>query len=238
MAMNNIIKITNNATKCPKYDIGHQFLSEVLLNLIIAIGRDMSDATDKSPSPAPSLKKQKKTPWMVIGVVVVIVIALVAVVVLGGFLNGSETDVLKRVQNRGQLIVGTQVPYAPFEYQNLTTLKYEGIDMEIAQKVADALNVTLVIKSMDFDPLFGAVQTGQIDMAISSITITAAREQTVNFTIPYYTANQAVLEKSTSNYTTVDSLNGTKVVTQLGTTGSIWVNSNLVDTKGIPQTTM
>ncbi len=229
MVMNNIIKITNNAIKCPKFNTDQHFLSEVLLNLIIAIGRDMSDATDNNPSTAPSLKKQKKTPWMVIGVIVVIVIALVAVVVLGGFLNGSQTDVLKKVQDRGQLIVGTQVPYAPFEYQNINGT-YAGIDMEIAQRVAQALNVTLVIKSMDFDPLFGAVQTGQIDMAISSITITAAREQTVNFTIPYYTANQAVLEKSTSNYTTQDSLNGTKIVTQLGTTGSDWVNTNLVDT--------
>jgi polar amino acid transport system substrate-binding protein len=214
---------------CPIYDTDQHFVSDVLLNLIITIREDMSESTDTNPSPAPSLKKKKKTPWMIIGIVIVIVIALIAVVVLGGFLN-SETNVLKKVQNRGQLIVGTQVPYAPFEFQNATTGKFEGIDMEIAQKVADALNVTLVIKSMDFDPLFGAVQTGQIDMAISSITITAAREQTVNFTVPYYTANQALLEKSTSNYTTWDSLNGTKVVTQLGTTGSDWVNTNLVNT--------
>jgi|GEM_PF-564879 polar amino acid transport system substrate-binding protein len=230
--MNNIIKKTNNAKKCPIYDTDQYFLSDVLLNLIIAIRDDMSDATEKNPSPAPSLQKQKKKPWMIIGIVVVVIVALIAVVVLGGFLNPTETDVLKKVQNRGQLIVGTQVPYAPFEYQNATTSKFEGIDMEIAQKVADALHVTLVIKSMDFDPLFGAVQTGQIDMAISSITITPAREQTVNFTIPYYTANQAVLEKSTSNYTNSSSLSGTKVVTQLGTTGSDWVNTNLV-TPGI-----
>jgi ABC-type amino acid transport substrate-binding protein len=197
--------------------------------LIITIRRHMSDDTVQTPSPAQSLQKQKKrTPWIIIGVVIIVVVALIAVVVLGGFLN-TENDVLKKVQNRGQLIVGTQVPYAPFEYQNINGT-YAGIDMEIAQRVAHALNVTLVIKSMDFDPLFGAVQTGQIDMAISSITITAARQQTVNFTIPYYTANQAVLEKTTSNYTTLNSLNGTKIVTQLGTTGSDWVNTNLVGT--------
>jgi ABC-type amino acid transport substrate-binding protein len=198
--------------------------------LIIAIGRDMSDATDNNPSPAPSLKKQKKTPWMIIGVVVVIVIALVAVVVLGGFLNSNtETDVLKKVQARGQLIVGTQVPYEPFEFQNLTTGKYEGIDMEIAQKVADALNVTLVIQKSDFDPLFASVQTGKIDMAISSITITADREKTVNFTEPYYMANQAVLVKDTSTITDINGLNHTAVIAQLGTTGSLWAKTNLVD---------
>ncbi len=188
----------------------------------------MSDSTDSNPSPAPSLKKKKKTPWMIIGIVVVIIVALIAVVVLGGFLNNSETDVLKKVQARGQLIVGTQVPYEPFEYQNLTTGKYEGIDMEIAQKVADALNVTLVIQKSDFDPLFASVQTGKIDMAISSITITAEREKTVNFTVPYFMANQAVLVKDDSTIANINDLNGSSLIAQLGTTGSAWAEANLV----------
>jgi ABC-type amino acid transport substrate-binding protein len=226
------IKKTNNATKCPIFDTDQHFLSDVLLNLIIAIRGDMSDTTDKSPSAAPSLKKKKKTPWMIIGVVIVIVVALIAVVVLGGFLNSTpaETDMLKKVQARGQLIVGTQVPYAPFEFLNITSGKYEGIDMEIAQKVATALGVQLVVKPMDFDPLFAAVETGQIDMAISSITITPAREQSVNFSESYYLADQAILVKDSSSIMNIDGLNGTKVVAQLGTTGASWAVNNLVDT--------
>jgi polar amino acid transport system substrate-binding protein len=169
---------------------------------------------------------------MIIGVVIVIVVALIAVVVLGGFLNSTpaETDMLKKVQARGQLIVGTQVPYAPFEFLNITSGKYEGIDMEIAQKVATALGVQLVVKPMDFDPLFAAVETGQIDMAISSITITPAREQSVNFSESYYLADQAILVKDSSSIMNIDGLNGTKVVAQLGTTGASWAVNNLVDT--------
>ena len=228
--MNNIIKKTNNVKKCPIYDTDQYFMSDVLLNLIIAIREVMSDVSENNPSPAPSLQKKKKQPLMIIGVVVVIVVALVAVVVLGGFLNTTETDVLKKVKARGQLFVGTQVPYEPFEFYNTTSGHYEGIDMEIAQKVADALGVTLVIKPMDFDPLFGAVQTGQIDMAISSITITTDREKTVNFTSSYYMANQAVLMKDTTTVTNINGLNGTKIVAQLGTTGAEWAKTNLVDT--------
>jgi ABC-type amino acid transport substrate-binding protein len=138
-------------------------------------------------------------------------------------------NILDLVENRSQLIVGTQVPFAPFEYQNLTSGKYEGIDMEIAQRVADELGATLVIRSMDFDPLFAAVQTGQIDMAISAIAITDEREKTVNFTIPYYMLDQAVLVKDTSSITSMNDLNGTSVIAQLGTTGSLWAQTNLVD---------
>ncbi|MGD0818508.1 MAG: ABC transporter substrate-binding protein [Methanomassiliicoccales archaeon] len=191
----------------------------------------MSDTTENNPSPAQSLQKKKKTPWMIIAVVAVIIVALIAVVVLGGFLNtNNETDVLKKVKNRGQLIVGTQVPYKPFEFYNITSQKYEGIDMDIAQKVATALGVTLVIKPMDFDPLFAAVETGQIDMAISSITITTEREKSVNFTHSYYLANQAILVRESSMITDINGLNGTKVVAQLGTTGASWAVTNLVDT--------
>jgi ABC-type amino acid transport substrate-binding protein len=228
--MFNIIKKTNNAKKCPIYDTDQYVLSDVLLNLIIAIRDDMSDATENNPSPGPSLQKKKQQPLMIIGIVIVVVVALIAVVVMGGFLNNTETNVLKKIQNRGQIFVGTQVPYEPFEFYNVTSQKYEGIDMEIAQKVADALGVTLVIKPMDFDPLFGAVQTGQIDIAISSITITADREKTVNFTTSYYMANQAILVKDTSTISNIDGLNGTKVVAQLGTTGADWAKANLVDT--------
>jgi ABC-type amino acid transport substrate-binding protein len=231
-----IIKKTNNARKCPIYDIDWCLLSDVLLNLIITLCKIMAETSASgpssgptNPSPTQSLQKKKKTPWMIIGIVIVVVVALIAVVVMGGFLNSTESNVLKKVQNRGSLIVGTQIPYEPFEYQNLTTLKYEGIDMELAQKVADALNVTLVIKKMDFDPLFAAVQTGQIDMAISSITITALREKTVNFTVPYYMANQAILVKDTSTIANLNDLNGTKVIAQLGTTGSDLAKKDLVD---------
>lgn len=213
-------------------------LSEVLLNLIITILDNMADSTENNPSPALSLQKKKMKPWMSIGIVIAIVVAFLAGVVVGGLLNNNTntTDVLQKVKNRGELIVGTQVPYAPFEFFNQTSQKYDGIDMVIAQRVANALNVTLVIDSMDFDPLFASVQTGQIDMAISSITITAAREQTVNFTIPYYTADQAVLIKTSSSISTINDLNGKKIVTQLGTTGSDWVNTNLVEKGNITAT--
>jgi polar amino acid transport system substrate-binding protein len=166
---------------------------------------------------------------MIIAAVVVIVVALVAVVVLGGFLNSEEEydNALDRIQSRGKIVVGTQVPYPPFENINTTTDKLEGIDIEIMEYVAAKLNVTIQWKPMDFDPLFASVQSGQLDCAISSITITAERDEINDFSIPYYVANQAVLVQNSSDIATLDDLNGTKIVTQTGTTGSWWVDDNL-----------
>lgn len=173
-------------------------------------------------------KKGGKKNMMIIAAVVVIVVALVAVVVLGGFLNEEEYDnALDRIQSKGKIVVGTQVPYPPFENINATTDELEGIDIEIMEYVAAELGVTIDWRTMDFDPLFAAVQTGQLDCAISSITITAARDVVNDFSIPYYVANQAVLVKNSSTIATFDDLNNSDLATQTGTTGQWWVEENL-----------
>jgi len=190
---------------------------------------DDTVSSQPADSGASLKKKGGKKNMMIIAVVVVVVLALVAVVVLGGFLSSEEEydNALDRIQSRGKIVVGTQVPYPPFEDINATTDELEGIDMEIMEYIADKLNVTIEYRTMDFDPLFAAVQTGQIDCAISSITITAERDEINDFTVPYYVANQAVLVQNSSDIATMDDLNGTDVVSQLGTTGSYWVDDNL-----------
>lgn len=190
---------------------------------------DDTVSSQPADSGASLKKKGGKRNMMIIAAVVVIVVALVAVVVLGGFLNPEEEydNALDRIQSKGKIVVGTQVPYPPFENINATTDKLEGIDIEIMEYVAAKLNVTIQWKPMDFDPLFAAVQTGQLDCAISSITITAERDLINDFSIPYYVANQAVLVQNSSDIATLEDLNGTIIVTQTGTTGQWWVEENL-----------
>ncbi|MBI0581611.1 MAG: amino acid ABC transporter substrate-binding protein [Methanomassiliicoccales archaeon] len=136
-------------------------------------------------------------------------------------------SLLQEIQQRGSIIVGTQVPYPPFENINATTDELEGLDIEIMEYVAAKLGVTITWKTMDFDPLFAAVQTGQLDCAISSIMISAARDEVNDFSSPYYVANQAVLVRDDSTISTMNDLNSSDLVTQLGLTGQWWVDENL-----------
>jgi polar amino acid transport system substrate-binding protein len=187
----------------------------------------MSDSTSPTPSP---IKKKSKRNLIVAAVAVVVVVALVAVVLLGGFLNNSnseETNALEKVKERGKLIVGTNVPWEPFEFYNITSGQYEGFDMDVIRGVAQSIGVDIEFRSMEFESLIGAVQTGQIDVAISSITIRPDRAESVDFSTPYYVADQAVLVHDDSTIANSDDLNGTKISAQLGTTGAIWIDENL-----------
>lgn len=154
----------------------------------------------------------------------------------GAFTKPSpQNDLLKAIVSSGQLVVGTQVPHALFEYLNATSGVYEGIDIEVAQRIADSLNVTLVIKPMDMDPLIAAVMLGKVDMAISAITINAEMEKIVNFTAPCYPLTQAVVVKDTSSIANIDDLIGDKIAVIEGTDSSSWAMENLVQTGRVAQ---
>ena len=84
-----------------------------------------------------------------------------------------------------QLVVATNAEFAPWEYKEGN--KFYGIDMEIAQLIADELGLELVIEDMEFDAVVGAVGKQNVDIAMSGITITTERLGVINFSTPYYT---------------------------------------------------
>lgn len=145
-----------------------------------------------------------------------------------------QMSLLQEIQQRGYIDVGTQVPYPPFEIFNGTTDTLEGLDVEVMEYVAAKLGVDIHWKTMDFDPLFAAVQTGQIDCSISAITITAPRDEVNDFSTPYYVANQGVMVRDDSIISTMNDLNGSDLVTQPGSTGQWWVEENLSPQSNTP----
>jgi ABC-type amino acid transport substrate-binding protein len=190
-----------------------------------------SAGTNSPATPSPSYKKEKMKPKYMIITTVLVVVALVAGMLIGGFVLNKEEDakggVLEKIISSGELVVGTNIPWYPFEDYDEANDTYIGVDMDIVQHIADELGVTLVVKQMAFDSLIGAVQTGQIDIAISSFTINAEREESIDFSTPYYVADQAVLVQDSSSLVSQWELNGTKVGAQDSTTGAFWIEDNL-----------
>jgi polar amino acid transport system substrate-binding protein len=195
------------------------------------------NAGNPPDSSAPYDKKKGGGMTMYALVAIMLVVGLVVGYVIGASLAKPEegNDDLDKILERGQLIVASDTTWPPFEIYNATTLQYEGVDIEIAQRIADELGVDLKIKPLGWDAVLAAAQTGQADISISSITITPERAESVDFSDPYYMANQAILVKTGSDIFTLGDLDGKKIGCQLDTTGAIWVSEHLVQTGNISE---
>lgn len=118
------------------------------------------------------------------------------------------------------LIAGTDATYAPMESMDKNG-EIVGIDIDIVNAIADAAGFEVEFKNVGWEPLFPAVDNDEVDFAVSSITITDEREESFDFTDPYYVANQIMLVPEDSDITKFADLEGEKSSAQINTTGHI-----------------
>jgi ABC-type amino acid transport substrate-binding protein len=91
----------------------------------------------------------------------------------------------------GKLHVGMEMAFAPMEFKD-ELKKPGGADVELAQALGKALGVEVELVDMEFDALIAAVKSGQVDVAISAMTITPERSAEIDF-VPYLEMGSGVL---------------------------------------------
>lgn len=129
-------------------------------------------------------------------------------------------------------VVETNAFFAPFEfYENRQIV---GVDVEIVNRVAKKMNKTIQIKNVEFDVIIDNVEAGRIaDAGAAGLTITPAREEKVNFTIPYYSSVQYVIFNRNmppslrDDHIVWESLAGHDLGSQIGSTGYIFVDDEI-----------
>jgi ABC-type amino acid transport substrate-binding protein len=132
----------------------------------------------------------------------------------GGGSSGSAVDTI----TEGELRVGSDIPYPPFEFGR--TPDYEGFDVDVVNEVAKRLDLEARFVKTPFDPIFRNLAQGRFDLVASAATITPERQKTVAFSDPYFNADQSLMVKRGSEIKTTDDLGGKRVGAQLGTTGA------------------
>ncbi|MEV7972953.1 transporter substrate-binding domain-containing protein [Cellulomonas sp. NPDC089187] len=122
----------------------------------------------------------------------------------------------------GQLTLCTNPPYEPFEYEEGGQIV--GFDPAIVGEVAKDLGVELTVKATPFEGIqSGAdLNTGNCDIVASGVTITPEREAKIDFSEPYFDANQGLLVEEGSDLDSADALTGKTVAVQQATTGETW----------------
>lgn len=128
----------------------------------------------------------------------------------------------------GALTVCSDIPYAPFEFEEEgTATGYSGFDVEIMEGIAASMDLDLVISVTGFDAIQSgtALAAGACDVAASAMTITPEREENVDFTDPYFDADQSLLVKGDSGIVDLATLEGALGV-QADTTGQTYAEEN------------
>lgn len=127
-------------------------------------------------------------------------------------------------------IVASDIPWAPFEMVNEAG-EYLGFDLDLMRAIAHVAGFQIEIRNIAFDAIIENVRTGRADIGASGFTITAEREKVVDFSMPYFLSNQAVIIRKDSGLNIVTALAGlgpSKAIgAQNGTTGFYWVEDNL-----------
>ena len=137
------------------------------------------------------------------------------------------------------LVMATNAAFPPYEFKDGD--KFAGIDVEIAEKIAEKLGMTLEIQDVDFGAIIDGVATGKYDMGMAGLTVTEERKQSVNFSITYATGIQVIIVNDGSEIASLDDIfvfddNGDpielkndkiKVGVQQDTTGDIYSSSDV-----------
>lgn len=139
----------------------------------------------------------------------------------------ASAATLAEIKDKGQLVVGMNAEYPPFEWVELVDGKAQivGIDASIAQLIADEIGVELVIDNRAFDSLIPSLNTNKIDLIISGMSNTEERAEIVDFSVAYYepVSQFGVNLEDIDTYQSLEDFNGKKVGALLTSTQEIYI---------------
>jgi polar amino acid transport system substrate-binding protein len=126
--------------------------------------------------------------------------------------------------------VGANIGNVPWEFQDAQG-HFVGFEIDLVHEVARRTGNTVKVVNIPFNGLFPAVQSGRIQIALSSITITAKRLQSLAFAQPYYDSDQSLSVLKSSKIQKLDDLGGKVIGVDTASTGDIWATANSAEYK-------
>lgn len=137
-----------------------------------------------------------------------------------------RTSVVEEIQEKGVLTMMTATGFPPFEYLGEDG-KPAGVDIDLAQLVADELGVELEVLDMDFNLLIESLKSGKGQLIAAGMTATSERAEQIDFSITYTLNGLILLVPKGSDIKTADDLAGKNIAVQESTTAHIYAQEEL-----------
>lgn len=156
----------------------------------------------------------------------VMIVLILSMTVLVGCSDDSDNE--EAEVNKEPLVVAMELAYPPFETKDEDGTPV-GISVDFAKAFGEYIGRDVKIENTSWDGLIPSLQTGKVDMIISSMTITDDRKKIVDFSNPYANAMLAVLTNKDSGINSVEDLDksGKTLAVKTGSTGYIYAQKNI-----------
>ena len=163
--------------------------------------------------------------------IISLVMVLVMATAVFSACGSTSSDSKSGGDGKQVLSMATNAEFPPYEYVEGEDVV--GIDVDIAQAIADKLGMELKVDNMNFDSIIPAITSGKDAIGAAGMTVTDERKKNVDFTDSYATGVQVVIVREDSKITDVKDLTtkgaDNTIGVQLGTTGDIYCTSDIQD---------
>jgi polar amino acid transport system substrate-binding protein len=174
-------------------------------------------------------------------VLLVAVLASLVLAACGGAATAEPEDLLAAIKQRGYILVSTDPNYEPQSFLNtagqrpsdtkcpsdaLTTAQMQGFDVDVAKAIGDHLEVETCFQTPSWDAITAGSWADRWDVSVGSMTITTARQEILDFSVPYYYTPAVIAVRADSGITDLAGLEGQALCAGSATTYEQWLNSD------------
>ena len=184
----------------------------------------------------------------------VFAVAMVATLALSACGGGGSTadNLLDAIKERGYVMVSTDPNYEPQSFLNtdgsrpsdtkcpsdaLTTAEMQGFDVDVAKAVGEGLGVETCFATPDWDIITAGSWADKWDLSVGSMTITTARQQILDFSVPYYYSPAVIAVRADAGISSPADLEGQALCVGSATTYDQWLNGDF-EGLGLPESSI
>lgn len=185
-------------------------------------------------------------------VMIVAVLASLVLAACGAAATAEPKDLLEAIKQRGYILVSTDPNYEPQSFLNtegkrpsdtkcpsdaLTTAEMQGFDVDVAKAIGDSLGVETCFATPSWDAITAGNWADKWDVSVGSMTITTARQQILDFSVPYYYTPAVIAVRADSGIADVAGLEGQALCAGSATTYEQWLNHDM-EGLGLPESSI
>jgi len=185
-------------------------------------------------------------------VLVVLMVAAIALTACGGAAEAPADNLLDAIKQRGYIMISTDPNYEPQSFLNtqgkrpsdtkcpsdaLTTAEMQGFDVDVAKAVGEGLGVETCFATPDWDIITAGSWADKWDVSVGSMTVTTARQQILDFSVPYYYTPAMIAVRADAGIGSLADLDGQALCVGTSTTYEFWL-SNDMEGLGLPESSI